>query len=103
MRRTLIAITALCLFPVLLGAAPASAATAEQKKETCTFGADDAKLEGAKRTAYMTKCMSNANYEAAARKDAMKMKKTGAKPAAKKPAAAPAAAPADADPAAPKQ
>lgn len=94
MRRTIIAIS---LFPLILcAAAPALAATADQKKETCTFGADDAKLEGAKRTAYMTKCMSNANYEAAARKDAMK--KTGAKPAAKKPAMAPAAAPA-----APKQ
>lgn len=94
MRRTMIAIS---LFPLLLcAAAPATAATAEQKKETCTFGADDAKLEGAKRNAFMAKCMSNANYEAAARKDAMK--KTGAKPAAKKPAMAPAA-----DPAAPKQ
>ncbi len=93
MRRTMIAIS---LFPLLLCAVvPASAATQEQKKETCTFGADDAKLEGAKRNAYLTKCMSNANYEAAARKDAMK--KTGAK-AAKKPAMAPAAAPA-----APKQ
>lgn len=95
MRRTIIAIS---LFPLLLcAAAPATAATAEQKKETCTFGADDAKLEGAKRKAFMAKCMSNANYEAAARKDAMK--KTGAK-AAKKPAAAPAATP---DPAVPKQ
>jgi hypothetical protein len=94
MRRTIIAIS---LFPLLLcAAAPALAATKEQKTETCTFGADDAKLEGAKRTAYMAKCMSNANYEAAARKEAMK--KTGAK-TAKKPA--PAAAPAD--PAAPKQ
>lgn len=96
MRRTLIALTAVSLFPVLWAAGPASAATADQKKETCTFGADDAKLEGAKRTAYMNKCMSNANYETAARKDAMKK---GAK-GAKKPAAAPAA---DADPAAPKQ
>jgi hypothetical protein len=97
MRRTIIAIS---LFPLLLcAAAPASAATKEQKTETCTFGADDAKLEGAKRTAYMAKCMSDANYEAAARKEAMK--KTGAKKTAKKPAQAPAAAPAD--PAAPKQ
>jgi hypothetical protein len=96
MRRTVIALS---LFPLLLcAAAPASAATNEQKTETCTFGADDAKLEGAKRKAYMTKCMSNANYEAAARKDAMK--KTGAKSATKKPAMAPAAA---TDPAAPKQ
>jgi hypothetical protein len=88
MRRIVIA--AISVFPLLCAAAPVSAATAEQKKETCTFGADDAKLEGAKRTAYMAKCMSNANYEAAARKDAMK--KTGKK-VPKKPAMAPAAAP----------
>lgn len=84
------------LLPILLVATPAGAATAEQKKETCTFGADDAKLEGKKRDDYVKKCMANANYEPAARRDAMK--KT-AKPAAKKPAAAPAAT----DPAAPKQ
>jgi hypothetical protein len=27
--------------------------------ETCKFGADDAKLDGAKRKAFMAKCMSN--------------------------------------------
>jgi len=43
----------------LLFAAPASAATAEQKKETCEFGANDQKLTGAKRKAFMAKCMSN--------------------------------------------
>jgi hypothetical protein len=85
------------LLPILLVATPAAAATAEQKKETCTFGADEAKLEGKKRDDYIKKCMANANYEPAARRDAMK--KT-AKPAAKKPAAAPAATTA---PAAPKQ
>ena len=95
MRRTMIAISFLPL--LLCATVPALAATADQKKETCTFGADDAKLEGAKRTAYMTKCMSNANYEAAARRDAMKKK-----PAAKKKPPA-AVAPAAADPAAPKQ
>jgi hypothetical protein len=89
MQKTL---AAMSLLPLLLLATPASAATKEQKMETCKFGADDAKLEGAKRNAYMSKCMSNANYEAAARKDAMK--KTGAKPGAKKPAMAPADAPA---------
>lgn len=56
MTRTLIAIS---LLPVLLCAAPASAATKEQKMETCTFGADDAKLTGAKRKTFMAKCMSN--------------------------------------------
>lgn len=73
------------LLPILLAATPAAAATAEQKKETCTFGADEAKLEGKKRDDYIKKCISNANYEPAARRDAMK------KPAAKKPAASPAA------------
>jgi hypothetical protein len=57
MRRTMIAVVS--LFPLLLAVAPASAATKEQKTETCTFGADDAKLEGAKRKAFMAKCMSN--------------------------------------------
>jgi hypothetical protein len=40
---------------------PAFAATAEQKAETCKFGADDQKLMGAKRKAFMSKCMSNAD------------------------------------------
>ncbi len=47
------------LLPLLLLATPASAATKEQKMETCKFGADDQKLTGAKRTAFMAKCMSN--------------------------------------------
>ncbi len=29
--------------------------------ETCKFGADDQKLAGAKRKAFMSKCMSNAD------------------------------------------
>ena len=37
----------------------AFAATAKQKQETCKFGADDQKLEGAARKAFMAKCMSN--------------------------------------------
>ena len=40
-------------------AAPAQAATPQQKMETCTFGADDQKLKGAARKSFMTKCMSN--------------------------------------------
>jgi psiF repeat len=36
----------------------ASAATAAQKMDTCKFGADDQKLDGAKRKAFMAKCMS---------------------------------------------
>ena len=56
MHRTL---GAMSLLPLLLLASPASAATKEQKMETCTFGADDQKLEGAKRKAFMAKCMLN--------------------------------------------
>jgi hypothetical protein len=40
-------------------ATPAKAATNEQKMETCKFGADDKKLEGAARKSFMAKCMSN--------------------------------------------
>lgn len=47
------------LLPVLLLSSPASALTKEQKMETCKFGADDQKLTGAKRTAFVNKCMSN--------------------------------------------
>ena len=42
-----------------LTAMPAAAATSKQKQETCTFGADHQKLTGAKRKAFMAKCMSN--------------------------------------------
>jgi len=43
----------------LLLATPASAITKEQKMETCKFGADDQKLEGAKRKSFMANCMAN--------------------------------------------
>lgn len=69
------------LLPILLVATPTAAATAEQKKETCTFGADEAKLTGKKRDDYIKKCMANANYEPAARRDAMKKKPAATKPA----------------------
>jgi hypothetical protein len=49
------------LLPLLLLVSPASALTAAQKMETCKFGADDQKLDGAKRKAFMAKCMSNKN------------------------------------------
>ena len=73
------------LFPLLLLAQPAAAATNEQKMETCKFGAEHDKLEGAKRDAFIKNCMANANYEPPARKDALKKK-----PAAKKTAVPPA-------------
>jgi hypothetical protein len=47
------------LLVVLLLNAPAVALTAQEKAATCKFGADDQKLQGAARKAYMAKCMSN--------------------------------------------
>jgi hypothetical protein len=49
------------LLPLLLLATPASALTKQQKIETCTFGADDQKLSGAKRKAFLSRCLSNKN------------------------------------------
>lgn len=72
---------------------PAAAATNDQKMETCKFGADNDKLTGAKRDAFIKKCMANANYEPKARRDAMK----------KKPAAAATTPPAPPPPAETKQ
>ena len=85
-----IALTA--LIPLLALATPALAATKEQKMETCKVGADSDNLAGAKRDAFMKKCMGSGNYEPAARKEAMK--KAAAEKKMKKPAAKPAAAPA---------
>jgi len=82
----------ICLLPALLVATPASAATKEQKMETCKFGADNDKLEGKKRDDFVKRCMSNANYEPAARKEVMKKPAAKKKPAAVAPAAAPATA-----------
>jgi len=39
----------------------AFAATSKEKIETCTFGADEQKLTGAKRKAFMARCTSNAD------------------------------------------
>ncbi|MBI1202849.1 MAG: hypothetical protein GC182_10090 [Rhodopseudomonas sp.] len=91
-------VAALSLLSALLMVAPAfnqaHAATKEQKMETCKFGADNDKLEGKERAAFIKKCMGNANYEPAARKAAMKQTATKKKPAAKKPASPTAAPPA---------
>ena len=57
MLRLIVAVAGLAA-PFLL-VAPASAVTPKQKMETCTFGADDQKLTGAKRKAFLSKCMSN--------------------------------------------
>jgi psiF repeat len=43
----------------MLPSAPAFAVSAKDKIATCKFGADDQKLQGAARDAFMKKCMSN--------------------------------------------
>ena len=68
----------LSLLPLLLMVTPASALTKEQKMETCKFGADDQKLEGAKRKTFMANCMAN-------RDDKRPEKPMGAAPAAPAP------------------
>jgi hypothetical protein len=44
---------------VMLPGVPSFALTAKDKMATCKFGADDQKLQGAARDAFMKKCMSN--------------------------------------------
>lgn len=56
LRPVLLAAT-LALLPAA-AAAPAFAITAKQRMETCKFGADDQKLTGAKRSAFIRKCMA---------------------------------------------
>ncbi len=73
------------LLPLLMLSTPASAITAQQKMETCQFGANDQKLAGAKRNAFIAKCMSNKND-----KRGPTAKPTGKKPVGNTPAAAPA-------------
>jgi hypothetical protein len=43
----------------MLPSAPSYAVSAADKMATCKFGADDQKLQGAARAAFMTKCMAN--------------------------------------------
>ncbi len=91
-------LSVICLLPLLLLATPASALTKVQKMETCTFGANDQKLAGAKRKAFIAKCMANRNDKRGsatkmpAKKPAAK-KQMAKKPMAKKPADAMAPAP----------
>ena len=44
---------------VLMPARPCFAVDAKQKMATCKFGADDQKLQGAARDAFIKKCMAN--------------------------------------------
>ena len=79
------ALIALC--PLLLLTTPASAVTKQEKMETCKIGAESDQLTGKKRDDFIKRCMANANYEPAARKNAIKKTAPKNKPTAKKPAA----------------
>ena len=94
---------AMSLLSLLLLASSASAATNEQKMETCKFGADDQKLEGAKRKAFMAKCMANRNDKRGPMGKTAAKKPSAKKPAGKQPMQAAPTAPPPADTAAPKQ
>jgi len=56
-RRAVAAIVWIALSPC----APSYAVTSKDKTATCKFGADDQHLQGKARTAFMKKCMSNAD------------------------------------------
>jgi len=45
----------------LVPSGPCFAVDAKQKMATCKFGADDQKLQGAARNAFIKKCMANRN------------------------------------------
>jgi hypothetical protein len=47
------------VFAAILPGLPAFAVTSKDKMATCKFGADDQKLEGAARKAFLKNCMSN--------------------------------------------
>ena len=68
-------ILALALVSAVLVATPAAAVTSEEKMETCKVGAQSQQLQGAKRDAFIEKCMAGGNYEPPARKNAAKQPK----------------------------
>jgi hypothetical protein len=47
------------LLGTIVFSAPAFAVSAKDKMETCNFGAEDQKLTGAARKAFISKCMAN--------------------------------------------
>jgi hypothetical protein len=49
-------------------AAPALAVTPKEKQATCEFGANDQKLTGAKRKAFIARCMASEDRPARAKK-----------------------------------
>ena len=53
------AVLATVMVATIVPGAPAFAVGAKDKMATCKFGADDQKLQGKARDAFMKKCMSN--------------------------------------------
>jgi hypothetical protein len=53
------AVLAAVIIAIAVPGAPAFAVSAKDKMATCKFGADDQKLKGKARDAFMKKCMSN--------------------------------------------
>ncbi len=49
------------MLAIILPSAPCLALTAKEKMVTCKFGADNQKLKGAARSAFIKRCMSNKN------------------------------------------
>jgi hypothetical protein len=66
--------TLFAVLALLSTSQPGFALTTKQKMETCKFGADDQKLTGAARKAFLSKCMAN---EAPAKKPAAAAKPKG--------------------------
>ena len=52
-------IAAAMLFIAILPATQSFAVTAKEKMATCKFGADDQKLQGKARSAFIKRCMAN--------------------------------------------
>jgi len=57
LQRTCLAVLAALLLGALT--TPGVALTAQEKMETCKFGADSQNLTGAKRKTFISKCMAN--------------------------------------------
>lgn len=66
------------VLPLLLLATPASALTTKQKMATCKIGADAQKLTGAKRSAFIKRCMAAVPVKRISRKQKMETCAIGA-------------------------
>jgi len=65
-------VLSVALFGMISFTAPAFAVTAKEKMATCNFGADDQKLTGAARKAFISKCMANESPAASGKAKAKK-------------------------------